>query len=568
MLLMIIRFLGTCARGTRHAVIQHTRLVLLLTPWLLTPAESSGLLLDSPLGTLRHSAARAWLLGDVAPAAAAWPLPREDWQSLPVTPRLEYSGRQANADTTALLRWSEGDLRIGLTPRAEVARYLGPDGLGTNEAANGIDFEAEWAHRFAFWLHFRDAGHDGDLDLLEEPVFQADRNWLWTEINDGTLTHDEQRAGATLKLALTASSTVRFSLLRDHLRWGPGLLRTTGIQGDEAPGWPMFLLELEHGALSFLQTVGELHSMEWLDDSYPVEAGGRIRRELRQKWLIAHRLEWRARWGSLAAGESVILGDRRPGPGYLIPAALIWSEQHASGDRDNTMLFLDGRLRLPRALPGSWMAYAELNVDDYSLGDLGEELEGQRLSSLIGISGCPLPMVEGRAMQLASLEIPGISWLTLEHARQRPYAGGHFHAVNRFDHGGQSLAAFEHPNSRSLEWEWRHEMLLPTLRLGILSLEPLLEWSLFGSHLVHGANPDDENAGGDRYLPHRPEDGQAAPFLGGVLELQDQREVQAALSSRLGWRQRALGQLELGVGWTRLNRQNMRSVSLAWKMPF
>lgn len=539
-------------------------------------AVPSNRKLDSPLSPVHSSASRSWLLDEVAPPAAAiWPMARADWMEASLTPRLRWSQHLASAGSAAVFRYEEDGFGLLIQPVLATANWQDQD-LSMSESGNGLDLECSIGKQAALWMHFRDSGLSGDLELIESSLYAADRTWIWTQVDaSGTLTHDEQRAGAVWTSSFGKSGRFSTALLRDHLRWGSGLLRTTVLAGDRAPSWPMALITLEHGALTFQQTVGELHSMEWLDDSYPVEYGDRIRRELREKWLIGHRIEWTHRLGSLAAGEIVIMGDRRPGPGYLIPGSFFWSEQHAQGDRDNSMLFLDGRLRLPARLPGSWMIYGELTVDDYTLGDLGEEFEGQRTASLLGLSGCPLSVEDG-SMQAGSIRIPGVLWMTLEHARQRPFFGGHFFSVNRFDHGGQSLTAFDHPNSRALDWELRHEALLPGLRVIGLELMPILEWSLSGSHLVHGANPDGVNVGGDRYTPHAESEAQEAPFLAGDPEVQDRRLLSLKLDTMLSRKGRNLGSLMLEVYHGNLDEHSkagseshqLSGWQLAWGMPF
>ena len=172
------------------------------------------------------------------------------------------------------------------------------------------------------------------------------------------------------------------------------------------------------------------------------------------------------------------------------------------------------------------MLNAELSVDDYTISQWGEELEGQKSASLLGFSGTPLPPgADHRSMELFGLRLPGISWLTLEQLRVRPYFGTHFYAVSRLDHEHRSLGAWDHPNTRITEWEWRHELLYQPKKLR--GNEFLLTTRITGGHLVHGQNYVNDNGqfvnvGGNRYLPHRDgTDAQESPFLAGLLETHD-----------------------------------------------
>ncbi|MFA7330788.1 MAG: hypothetical protein WC326_06910 [Candidatus Delongbacteria bacterium] len=540
------------------------------------------LLLDSPRGPAFAAASRAWLLErDSSAPPAAWPLPRRDWRAAPATPVLHWldQTRPLGTEPGPWLGVQLDSLRVALGLRLESRGWsLRQDSTGRlAESANGLDLELSWGTGGGAWLHVRDAGVSGATDWTTHPLFQDREIWRWSEIQtDGSLTHDEQRAGAVLEWPL-GSGRARLALLRDHLRWGSGLLRTTILQGDRAPAWSQFLFQADWGPLRYTQTVGELFSGEADSLLARRDASGLVKLPWREKWLAAHRLDWTGRWGGLGISELLVLGDRRPGPGALLPTGLFWSEQHAAGDRDNVLLALDGRLRLPRQLPGAWDLHGELCVDDYSLSDLGGAAEGQRTAWLAGLSGCPLPVTEGRAMRLGPLTLPGISWLTAEWTQVRPYTYGHFYSVNRFDHGGQSLGATAQPNSRVLDWEWRHEAPGPRLRAGRLELAGVWILALRGSRLEHGANPLGENVGGDRLLPHREGlDAPEAPFLAGLREEDSWLRLGLEGAWRVEWRRRTLGSLVLGMGVATLEQRRAgvsepkaRALdwSLAWRSP-
>lgn len=551
---------------------------LLPALWLLLPASvaastpADGLLLDGPRGPgLAPALATAWLLDDGASAPpSSWPLPRRHWLASPASPTLAWQARSrpwlSDGDTlrpAGLASLEAGALRAALDPRLESAGWrFGDEARGElGEAGNGVEGEALFGPRAAFWLHFRDNGLSGDVAMREHPLYREDESWLWSQIGSGgELTHDESRAGGTLTGELGASGRWQLSLLREHLRWGVTPGRSAQIQGDRAPSVPQLQLALEAGSFRFVQTVGELFS--GLPDSLArrPDPTGSAKLPWREKWLVAHRLEWSGRDLAIGAGEAVVIGDRRPGPGYLIPANFFWSEQHAQGDQDNTLLFADLRWRLPAALPGAWMLAAEIAIDDYSLSDFGDELEGQKYATAWAVDGCPLPVWRRPDGAPAGLEIgawrlPGISWIGWQQTRARPYFGSHFLASNRFDHGDASFGPFEDPNSRAVELRWRHEWsAAEPVRVAGLRCDPLLILSADRFHAVHGANPIDPfvNVGGDRELPHRERiDVQEARFLAGNLETRDGW----ALGLRSGLHLataggRALGVLRLDIDWT------------------
>lgn len=542
-----------------------------------------GPVLDGPRSPVFAAAARSWLLDRQASAPpAAWPLERRSWLRAPTTPTLRWlaDSRPLADGQRPWLGLQQDSLRAVAGLRLEQHSWsFRQDSTGTlSEAANGLDVELSWGSRGAAWLHIRDAGVSGDQAWSAHPLFQERDTWCWNEVQaDGSLTHDEQRAGAVVELPL-GSGRVQLALVRDHLRWGSGLLRTTLLQGNRTPSWSQFLLQAQWGNVHYSQSIGELFSGEVDSALARRDESGLLKLPWREKWLAAHRLEWCASWGGLGLTEMLVIGDRRPGPGALLPTGLFWSEQHASGDRDNVLMALDGRLRLPAALPGAWEIHGELTLDDYSLSSLGGREEGQRTAWLAGLSGCPLPVESGAAMRLGSLLVPGLSWLSVDWTQVRPYTYGHFYDANRYDHGGQSLGATEHPNSRVLDWEWRHEALGPRLAAGGLEAASLWTLRLQGSRLEHGANPAGINVGGDRLLPHRDRlDPAEAEFLAGIRETEHWLQLGLESAWRVDWRRRPLGSLLLGIGFSRLTQEREAEAtresraldwSLAWRSPF
>ena len=543
-------------------------------------AESDGRLLDDPrtLG-LAPALATAWLLEPGASAPpAAWPLPRQAWLDAPVTPTLAWLRRARpwrpaadSLEPAGLLSLSTGDWQAALDPRLEAADWrLGGDAdASLAESGNGLDAEALWAGRAAFWLHFRDCGLTGDLEARGHPLWRDDDAWIWQETQDGTLTHDETRAGATLWGRVGHASVWQLGLLNSHLRWGATPGRSAFLNGDQAPAIPHLQLRLESGALAFQQTVGQLQSA--LVDDYSHS-------RWREKWLVTHRLDWTGRNLALGLGEAVVIADRRPGPGYLLPTGLWWSEQHAEYDQDNTLLTADLRWRLPAVLPGMWMLSGELAVDDYSLSDWGKELEGQRTASVLALDGSPLPVWRREdgsvgGMRLGALRLPGLSWLGLQHTRARPFFGSHRTGVGTWSQATVSLGPFEAPNTRATEARLRHEWSAPRpLALAGLRVDPLLLLQVVAFNQVHGANADGRNVGGDLVRSHEEYQDSLAPFLAGAQEMR--RGVELGLDAGLLLTTRSgrpLGTLQLRLDWTRWRRERQRAAELteslrAWRL--
>ena len=546
-------------------------------------AAGDGAILDGPRAPgLAPALATAWLLdGEATAPPSSWPLPRRSWLAAPATPLLAWQARarpwktvDGQSEPAGLLVGRAGALRAVVEPRLGLAGWsFGGDAGGSlDESGNGLEGEALFGTRAAFWLRARDSGLTGDVAARTHPLYRDDESWLWSEIQaGGELTHDEARAGAVLE-GDVAGGRWALALLREHVRWGAAPGRSAELQGDRAPAVPQLQLRLEAGGFRYVQLVGELFSGERDSLALRPDPAGNPKLPWREKWLVGHRVEWSGRDLALGLGEAVVIGDRRPGPGWLVPANVLWSEQHAQGDQDNTLLFADLRWRLPAALPGAWMLSADLAVDDYSLSDFGDELEGQKTATALAVDGCPLPAWRRgdgapAGMELGALRLPGLSWFGWQQTRARPYFGSHFYASSRWSHGDASLGPFDDPNTRETVLRWRHEWSAAgPLALGGLRLDPLLLLGAERFLRVHGANPEAPavNVGGALDLPHRESlDGQDAPFLAGTLERREGWTLRLDAGLRLATAGgRELGALRLALDWTGWTRERQGEAPL------
>jgi hypothetical protein len=508
--------------------------------WLLAPYFSGALLAtplpyyDSSHAMIEKDADLAWLLNSETPIPfAVWPRLRTAWVDLPATPALDHAKNslpKLHKLTPSFSAWGNLALRS-----SSYTQTTGNQVFEAKEAGNGYDFEGSCGDGIAFWSHLRDMGLSGDTYLVDETIFTEDASWLYQERPaDGDLTHDESRGGVAFGKRLPKGGLLHLGFVRAPFRMG-AISERAALGGSNVPPCTQLLLDADWGALRFRQTLCELSSMEADSLAMQHELDGRFKPAYREKWLSSHRLEWNTPALALGLSELVVIGDRRPGLGYLLPTQLLWSEQHAQLDRDNGLMMADLRLRLPTGFLGRWALSAQLVVDDYSLSDWGEELEGQKTATDLTLAGYPFPYKDGQ-MLVGGLRLPGLLSLGLGQSRTRPYFGTHFYAASRLTHGHAPLFAHRNPNTRSTDWNlhytWRHSC---DLHLGHLHSRPALQVSLKGSHLVHGANLKREvfqevNVGGDLYLAHRAGiDVQAAPFLAGELEKENWRQIDFVL---------------------------------------
>jgi hypothetical protein len=539
------------------------------------PSRSAEIapIFDGPRNSLVGSAMRVWLLDRGSNiCSSSWPTPRSNWNQADLSPVISWYSSTLSATSgvnmnLGNLRNDDFELAGGL--KLSLRNWTFQSNVNSNEGelsdeANGIDLELGLFSKFACWLHFRDAALNGDLPLSETAGFAERKKWIWTEYqqDSNSLSHDETTAGMAYTHKIGKSSQLYLAFIKDQIRWGSGLLRAGQISGDQAAAVPHFQLVLDSKPLRLISLVGELYS--GLSEQFNVyeNPAGNSKTPLRQKWIVAHRLEYTNTNLALGFGEAVILGDRRPGPGYLNPLNFLWSEQHAEGDKDNTILFADLRLRLPRFIPGAWMSYADLSIDDYTLADFGKELEGQKYSSLIGLSGCPFPVVDSKdAMRIGDFELPGISWLTFELSKVRPYFGSHFYSINTYQQSSSTLGLLPEPNSKNSEWELRHELRIPDFDILKLRNSALLLFRIRGGKLQHGQNYwlNDElvNVGGSIEQPHRDSiDQQSAEFLAGSKYTQAYLSLGLEIKNLLKWENSSGSEFTVGTFSLRIDWSN------------
>lgn len=547
---------------------------LALAGWVSAAASAVLPLFEDGGAALRRARDLAWLAQDSLSAPPAlWPRrPSEPGQD--PDPRLGWTAQRRGPrglPADAPLAQHPGDLELALCPVLTVGRWSS-DNAVLEETGNGLDLEARFLDHLGVQFAFRDAGLEGDLGARQHPAYEPWRTWLWQEVapEGNSLTHDETRARLLWAAPLGRRSILELGLSRDQPIWGPGLLGGVILRGEQTPALNRVHASLASGPLTFTTQVAELESR--LLDSLaihpdPVE----VREPWRQKWLVGHRVEWTGRHGALGLGELVVVGDELPGLGYLNPVNFLWSEQHAAGDRDNTLIFVDARLRLPRILPGRGQLHGELCLDDYTLGDLGSSAEGQKTATLLGLAWSPPTGLLGTG-PTRSL------WLIAEQRRIRPWFGSHFHQINAYSHGSQSLLGAQ-PNSRLLDLALCLDQALPAARLAFLGLEPgLLGLDLEGGHSRHGANPPGLNIGGSLDLAHRwGIDPDEVDFLAGTLERLDYRRLRLSLAQplRLHARSRSLpfGVLTLETSLARWHGyglapggETVREFALAWTL--
>lgn len=208
-----------------------------------------------------------------------------------------------------------------------------------------------------------------------------------------------------------------------------------------------------------------------------------------KKYLAAHRLEFLPwKWLSLGLSETVIFKGRSFEPSYLNPVMFFRSAEHYLGSPDNMMMGLDFKFTAIK----KFKFYGELLIDDITTTKLGSAWYGNKLGYSVG------------AFWVDPFQIKNTDF-RIEYTRIQPYVYSHADGIN-YTHYRSALGYWSEPNSENfysaLNYRFSKRLLA----------------TLFFQFNRHGANPIDQNVGGDIERPHGLEDAESVNFLAGNLE--------------------------------------------------
>ncbi|MGD9706055.1 MAG: hypothetical protein AB7V07_00110 [Candidatus Delongbacteria bacterium] len=148
------------------------------------------------------------------------------------------------------------------------------------------------------------------------------------------------------------------------------------------------------------------------DDSSRV----RIDYTKREKYLSAHRLEWRALDNlSFGVNEMVISGDRTIEMGYALPILPLFWMGHYYGDHDNSLISFD-MLYQPFK---NYSVYGELLFDDETFTESWTKNYMNKWAVSAGLYNSKFLTVDGLSFNF-------------EYARVEPYVYGHKYHINRY----------------------------------------------------------------------------------------------------------------------------------------
>jgi len=348
--------------------------------------------------------------------------------------------------------------------------------------SHGITAWGLWGNHLSFFFDFRDSKVWGTRTYPPNVSFSLPGTG-YAEGFGHYAYFDETRAGLVV-----GGRHWRLLVGKERNAWGPGHWGNLALSANPT-SYDQVKFQLRFRKFKFTSIAGILRP--WPDlVAYSYFTGYFQRNVWAHKYLAAHRLEMAPfRFLKLGIHEVLIYGDRNPELAYLNPVNFYWSAEHNLGDQDNSTLGATIEL-----FPGfSSKLYGELFLDDLKTSRLGTGWYGNKWAVLAGLFRADV------------FNVPNLDF-RIEVAKIRPYVYTHRYPINVYEHFVTPLGHWAGPNSETLDaaLTWR-----------------LSRWLVTGGEVQfwkHGANPDDQNVGGDITLPHRAIDPTEVHFFEGEVE--------------------------------------------------
>lgn len=160
----------------------------------------------------------------------------------------------------------------------------------------------------------------------------------------------------------------------------------------------------------------------------------------REKFLSAHRLEWRVMNNlALGANSMIISGDRPIEPGYLFPILPLRWMEHYYGDLDNALVSVDFKYSPAR----NFTLYGELLIDDESHT---KSWTGNYVNKWA---------INAGILNTNFLTLKNLSF-NFEFSRVEPYVYGHKVNINRYMNLDEFLSIPAGPDSETLNFRLKY----------------------------------------------------------------------------------------------------------------
>ncbi len=240
-----------------------------------------------------------------------------------------------------------------------------------------------------------------------------------------------------------AGEDINFSLGKYPVSMGAGMMHSLTLSQMDAY-YENFMISVASDRFKFTTLTGFLLAdyqsrYEIANPDYAISNDTEVIRSdytKREKYLSAHRLEWRALNNlSFGVNEMVISGDRTIEMGYLVPVLPLFWMGHYYGDHDNSLISFDMTYQPLR----NYSVYGELLFDDETFTESWTKNYMNKWA------------VAGGIYNSRFLTVDGLSF-NFEYARVEPYVYGHKYHINRYMNLDNFLSIPAGPDSETLNF--------------------------------------------------------------------------------------------------------------------
>jgi hypothetical protein len=246
---------------------------------------------------------------------------------------------------------------------------------------------------------------------------------------------------------MLSGDEIHFSIGKYPLSLGSGMINSLTLSQMDAY-YENFIMSVKADRFKFTTVTGFLLAdsqtrFETENPDYAITNDTDVARKnyfKREKYLSAHRLEWRALDNlSLGVNEMVISGDRTIEMGYLIPVLPLFWMGHYYGDHDNSLISFDFSYDPYR----NFSFFGELLFDDETFTESWTKNYMNKWAIAGGFSNANFLTVDGLVFNF-------------EYARVEPYVYGHKYHINRYMNLDHFLSVPGGPDSETLNYRLKY----------------------------------------------------------------------------------------------------------------
>ena len=246
---------------------------------------------------------------------------------------------------------------------------------------------------------------------------------------------------------LLSGENISFSIGKYPLSMGAGNMHSLTLS-DQKAYYENFIFSIASDRVKFSTVTGFLLADsqtrgESMILSYQImnsDTVSRVDRIKREKYLSAHRLEWKALDNlSFGINEMVISGNRTIEMGYLLPILPLFWMGHYYGDHDNSLISFDLKYKPFK----NFSFFSELLFDDETFTESWTENYMNKWAISVGLTNTNF------------LTISGLTF-DFEYARVEPYVYGHKYHINRYMNLDYFMGMPAGPDSETLNYRLKY----------------------------------------------------------------------------------------------------------------